>query len=160
MSLTAAASRAPVASNRLERGVFMVVAAGWGAVLCLILSHSIFVTNDSLNNYAHVAYISDRLWSAHELPLKMPVLAHGEAIAFPYAFIPWLTAAIIHPLLGDWTVTLWLVVGFAGLMVSMRLALPELRGPLVWALLLLNPVLIEAVLLGQLPFVWAAALLF
>jgi hypothetical protein len=158
--LTAVEVRPHLAANRPGRGVFMIVAAGWSVVLCLVLSHSIFVTNDSLNNYAHVAYISDRLWSAHEIPLNMPVLAHGEGFAFPYAFIPWLTAAVVRPLLGDWTVTLWLVVGFLGLIFAMRLALPELRGPVVWALLLLNPVMIEAVLLGQLPFVWASALLF
>lgn len=125
-----------------------------------MLSHSVFVTNDSLSNYAHVWYASDQIWKAHSFPFHMTVLEHGDAYAFPYAFLPWVTAALLRPLFGDWVVTLWLVVGFAGVVGTTWWAFPELRGAWWTALLLANPMLVEAVLLGQLPFLWAAALLF
>src|ERR1041384_6150237 len=95
--------------------VFALVSIAWLVVLTLILSHSLFVTNDSVSNYAHVWYVSDRFWSGHGIPLHMPVLGHGSAYAFPYAFLPWFSAALVRPLLGDWAVTLWLVLGFVGL---------------------------------------------
>jgi len=126
----------------------------------MTLSHRVFVTNDSLSNYIHVWYVAERLWHGHGIPLRMPVLAHGDAYAFPYAFVPWLTAALVRPLLGDWTVTLWLVGGFLGLLAAQWWAFPELRSAWWQALLLLNPMLVEAPLLGQLPFIWATAMLF
>ena len=138
----------------------LAVSVGWAFMLALVLRHSIFVTNDSLNNYAHVWYISDRLWHGHGVPLHMPVLAHGEAYAFPYAFIPWFSAALLRPLFGDWTVTLWLVLGFLGTVAAMWWAFPEVRGGWWFALLLIEPMLVESVLLGQLPFLWGTAFLF
>jgi hypothetical protein len=135
-------------------------AAAWAVGLAMVLWHRLFVTNDSLNNYAHVWYISDQLWQAHRLPLHMPMLGHGDAFAFPYAFVPWTTAAVLRPLFGDWTVTLWLVLGFVGVVAAMWWAFPELREGWWPALLLLNPMLVETVILGQLPFLWAAAFLF
>jgi hypothetical protein len=70
------------------------------------------------------------------------------------------TCALVYPLLGDWAVTLWLVLGFLCFFVAVLWALPELRKPLPIALLLLNPAMIEVPLLGQLPFAWATAMLF
>ena len=145
-----------------QSGLFALAAAaiGWAVILALVLRHSIFVTNDSLNNYAHVWYVSDRLWHGHGVPLHMPVLAHGEAYAFPYGFIPWFSAALVRPLFGDWTVTLWLVAGFLGTVAAMWWAFPEVRDRWWFALLLIEPMLVESVLLGQLPFLWATAFLF
>src|ERR1041385_5394036 len=113
-------------STALSAGecVLVMVSLAWTAVLVLILSHSLFVTNDSLNNYVHVWYASDRLWHGHGIPFHMPVLGHGKALAFPYAFLPWLSAALVRPLLGDWTVTLWLVLGFLGLVGATLWAFP------------------------------------
>src|SRR5439155_16329773 len=87
-------------------------------------------------------------------------LGHGAAFAFPYAFLPWFSAALVRPLFGDWVVTLWLVLGFLGLVTAIWWALPELRDGWSFAFVLLNPMLVEAPLLGQLPFLWAAAFLF
>lgn len=138
----------------------LATAMAWIAVLMMILTHDVFVTNDSLNNYIHVWYVAERLWSGHGLPLRMPVLGHGQAFAFPYAFIPWASAALLRPLFGDWIVTLWLVVGFAGVVSAQWWAFPELRSAWWPALLLVNPMLVESPLLGQLPFLWATAMLF
>ena len=126
----------------------------------MILAHKIFVTNDSISNYIHVWYIADRLYGGHGVPLRMPVLGHGDAYAFPYGFIPWMTAALLRPLFGDWVVTLWLVAGALGVIGAQWWAFPELRGGWWTALLLANPMLVEGPLLGQLPFLWAVAMLF
>lgn len=136
-----------------------LTAAAWVVVLSAILVHPVFVTNDSISNYIHVWYVADRFWRGHGLPVYMPVLGHGDAFAFPYGFIPWFSAALLHPILGDWIVTLWLVGGFVGVVAAQWWAFPELRRQWWPALLLVNPMLVEAPLLGQLPFLWAAAML-
>ena len=138
----------------------VAVCLAWAGILGAILAHAVFVTNDSLSNYVHVWYVADRLWGGHGIPLKMPVLGHGDALAFPYAFVPWLSAAIVRPVLGDWTVTLWLVLGFAGTASATLWAFPELRRGWWAATVLVNPILVEAPILGQLPFLWATAFLF
>jgi hypothetical protein len=136
------------------------VTAAWAAGLALVLSHRVYVTNDSLSNYIHVWYVADRFWHGHGIPLHMPLLGHGEAYAFPYGFVPWFSAALLRPLFGDWIVTLWLVLGLLGVAATQWWAFPELRGAWWTALLLANPMLVEGVLLGQLPFLWSVAMLF
>ena len=138
----------------------LATCAAWAAALALILGHRIFVTNDSLNNYIHVWYAADRIWHGHGVPLHMPVMGHGDAFAFPYGFLPWFTAALLRPVFGDWIVTLWLVAGFLAVAGTMWWAFPELRGGWWFAILLVEPMLVEAPLLGQLPFLWATAMLF
>jgi hypothetical protein len=139
--------------------VAVVVALGWVVILALILTHALFVSQDSISNYAHVWYVSQRLWHGHGIPLHMPVLGHGRAYAFPYAFLPWLTAALVRPVLGDWAVTLWLVVGSVALAVATFYAFPELRRGWWAAAVLANPALVVAAIVGQLPFAWAGAFL-
>ena len=137
--------------------VLLVLAAAWVAGCLAILSHRIFVTNDSLSNYVHVWYVADVFWHGGGIPFHFPELGHGSALAFPYGFLPWFTAALFRPVLGDWVVTLWLVAGGAGTVAAAVWAFPELRKPLPLALFLANPFMVEAVLLGQLPFLWATA---
>ncbi|MBI2723504.1 MAG: hypothetical protein HYX50_00435 [Chloroflexi bacterium] len=137
-----------------------LTATAWAIGIAMLLAHRIFVTNDSLSNYIHVWYVAERFWHGHGVPIRMPVLGHGDALAFPYAFIPWMSAALVRPLLGDWVVTLWLAVGAIGLVAAQWWAFPELRGGWWTAMLLANPILVEAPLLGQLPFLWATAMLF
>src|SRR5262249_45403641 len=79
--------------------------------------------------------------------------------AFPYAFIPWISAALLRPLLGDWVVTLWLVVGTIGLIAATFWAFPELRRGWWAAAVLVNPALVVASIIGQLPFLWGASML-
>jgi hypothetical protein len=134
-------------------------AAGWSFELSRVLRHRLFVSNDTAINYAHVWFISDRLWHRHSLPLHMSVLGHGSAFTFPYGFVPWLTAGIVRPLFGDWTVTLWLVLGVVGLIVGPFVAFPELRRGWWPAAVLANPALMAAAFIGQVPFSWAASLL-
>jgi hypothetical protein len=144
---------------RAGRVVAAVVVAVWAFVLALILRHSLFVSHDSISNYGHVWWVSERLWSGHGIPLHMPVIGHGKAFAFPYGFLPWFTASLFRPLLGDWVVTLWLVLGFLGLVAAMFWAFPEVRHGWWAAIALVNPTLVIAPIIGQLPFIWASALL-
>jgi hypothetical protein len=136
-----------------------IVGAGWAVVLLLILRHAVFVSDDSISNYGHVWFVSDRIWRLHHLPWAMPVIGHGKALAFPYAFIPWSSAALLRPLLGDWVVTLWLVVGTIGLIAATFWAFPELRRGWWAAAVLVNPALVVASIIGQLPFLWGASML-
>jgi len=136
-----------------------IVGVGWAAVLLLILRHAVFVSDDSISNYGHVWYVSDRIWRYHHVPWSMPVIGHGKALAFPYAFIPWISAALLRPLLGDWVVTLWLVVGTIGLIAATFWAFPELRRGWWAAAVLVNPALVVASIIGQLPFLWGASML-
>lgn len=155
-------SVAPAAVRAFDAGTIAlaVVGTAWAVGLGLILTHGLYVTNDSLSNYIHVWYVAERLWQGHGVPLHMPVLGHGDAFAFPYGFIPWFSAALLRPVFGDWIVTLWLVVGALGVIATQWWAFPELRGTWWTALLLADPMLVESPLLGQLPFLWATAMLF
>jgi len=153
-----ATKRNPI--ERFERVLCGALALAWAAGLVVVLTHTVFVTNDSLSNYAHVWYVSKVLAAGHGLPFHFPLIGHGDALAYPYAFIPWTTAAFLHPVLGDWVTTLWLVVGGVGLIVATLWAFPEVRNARGIVILLANPLMVEAVLLGQLPFLWAAAFWF
>jgi hypothetical protein len=136
----------------------IALAIAWLVVLGTILSHRIFVSSDTISNYAHVWFVSRVMVRTHGIPYHMAIIGHGQGLAFPYAFLPWVTAALLRPWLGDWVVTLWLVVGSIGLIGTTFWAFPELRRGWWWiALVLANPFLIVAPVLGQLPFVWAMA---
>ena len=136
-----------------------MLTAAWVAILGRILAHRIFVTHDSLISYAHVWWIESRLWHGHGVPWNMPVLGHGTALTFPYGSLPWLAAAVLWPVLGEWSVTLVLVVGAVLLVAATFWAAPELRRPWPAVVVLANPVLVAAPLSGQLPFLWGSALL-
>jgi hypothetical protein len=144
----------------LGRVVLGVVAAGWVVVLAAVARRPLYVSHDSISNYAHIWYVSEQLRHGRGLPLHLPMLAQGKALAFPYAFIPWTSAALLRPLLGDWVVTVWLVGGFVTLVWLIVWALPELRRAWSVAIVLVNPALVMALLVGQIPFIWATALLF
>jgi hypothetical protein len=141
------------------RTVTAIIAIVWVVVLALILRHRVFVSHDSISNYGHVWWVSDQLWGGDGLPFRMPVIGHGKAFAFPYGFLPWFTASLFYPLFGDWVVTLWLVLGFLGLVLAMFWAFPEIRRGWWAATALVNPALVIAPIIGQLPFIWASAML-
>jgi hypothetical protein len=153
------ANRGSSAITRVGDGVALALCLAWLAALALLVRHRLIVSHDTMINYAHVWYVSQRLWDGHGIPFRMPVLGHGQAFAFPYGVAPWLTAAVARPLAGDWIVTLWIVLGIAGLLVATFLAFPELRRGWWAATLLINPALVAAAAIGQMPFTWGAALL-
>src|SRR5258708_235590 len=136
---------------------FLVVA--WIVVLALYLRHSIVLSHDILNNHVHVWYLARDPWHHGPLPWHMPVLAHGDAYAYPYGFVNWTTAAVVWPLFGDWTVTLWTAFGAIGCVFATFTAFPELRRGWWAAAVLANPATLEALLFGQQSFAWGAMLL-
>ena len=89
----------------------------------------------------------------------MPVLAHGDAYAYPYGFVNWTTAALVWPLFGNWVVTLWTAIGVVGCIVATFVAFPELRRGWWAAAVLANPAILEALLFGQQSFAWGSMLL-
>ncbi len=129
----------------------------------MILRHRLFVSDDSMSNYAHVWFIAKTLRHAHHLPWAMPGLGHGRALAYPYAFVPWTGAAVTWLAVGEWAVTLWLVLGAGLTIVATFLAFPELRpsraGAQWTAAALVNPALVTSLWFGQLPFLWAVGFL-
>jgi len=165
MTLTAATASGVDGSASFEvetrggRRAKRVMIVFWSIILVLLLRHREVISSDTLSNYIHVWFVADRLWHGHGLPFHMPVLAHGQALAFPYGFIPWMFAVLLWPLMGEWSVTLALGVGFVGLVVATFWAFPELRRGWWAAATLVNPGLVEGLLLGQLPFLWAATML-
>jgi hypothetical protein len=149
----------PVAEASGGRTAFALTVAGWAIVLAAVLRHRVYVSHDSLSNYAHVWYVATRMRHRHGIPLRMPVLARGQAYAFPYAFVPWLSGAVVWMVVGEWAVTLWLVTGGVALGLALLWALPELGRGWWAATALVNPVFVLSVIVGQLPFLWGAALL-
>jgi hypothetical protein len=143
----------------VRRIVLVAVLLVWGGMLALILRHPIFVAHDSISNYGHVWYVQDRIWHDGVLPFSMPVIGHGDAFAFPYGFIPWVTAALLWPVLGSWGVTLWFVLGTVALIAATFWAFPELREGWWPAAVLVNPALVIAPIMGEMPFIWAMAML-
>ena len=135
------------------------VSLAWLVVLALIVSRRIFVSHDTISNYSHVWYVAREIWHHQNLPFHMPVIGHGQAYAFPYGFLPWFVGAVLYPLLGDWGVTFLIVVGAVTLITSTFVAFPELRSGFGPVVVLLNPSVIGAVVIGQLPYLWAASLL-
>ena len=142
--------------GRIARGVFVAL---WAAILVLLLRHREIISSDTLSNYVHVWWVAENVWHGHGVPFHMAVLAGGRALTFPYAFLPWMLAALLWPLMGEWSVTVVLGVGFLALVATTFWAFPELRRGWWAAAVLANPGLVEGLLLGQLPFLWASAML-
>lgn len=129
----------------------------WAALLVGIVRQPVFLTTDMVSNHVHIWYVAEQLWHDHRLPMHMPVLASGEAYAFPYAMLPWIVGALLWPLGGDRVVTAMLVAGALATVAATYWALPRLRRGWWAVAVLVNPSLVVSVMLGQLPFLWAAA---
>ncbi|HEV3227281.1 MAG TPA: hypothetical protein VGZ52_10615 [Acidimicrobiales bacterium] len=145
--------------TRAARNTKYALISAWAVILVLLLRHREVISSDTLSNYIHVWFVADRFWHGHGLPFRMPVLAHGQALAFPYGFIPWMFAVLLWPIMGEWSVTLTLGIGFVGLVLATFWAFPELRRGWWAVAVLVNPAFVEGLLLGQLPFLWAATML-
>jgi hypothetical protein len=141
------------------RVVVALLVAAWIVVLVLYLRHTIVLSSDNINNHVHVWYIAHDIWHHARLPWHMPVLAHGDAYAYPYGFVNWTTAALLWPLFGNWVVTLWTAIGVIGCIVATFVAFPELRRGWWAAAVLANPAILEALLFGQQSFAWGSMLL-
>jgi len=137
-----------------------VVAGLAAVVLVMMLTHAFYLGDDSAHSYAHVWYLSESLFEHGEWPMHVSQLENGDAVMFPYGFIPWVPDAILRPVLGDWVVTLSMVAGVVFLLVAMCRFRPALRNPLLFALVLLNPLLWNGVTQFQLATVWAFAFFF
>src|SRR5262249_39142688 len=159
-AMTADATPGSPRLSRFSRRALLVVGAAWAAVLGVMLTHSVFISHDSMSNYSHVWWVAEQLRDGQGLPFRMPVIGHGEALTFPYGFLPWVVAGVLSLAFGDWAVTLLIVLGFVALVAAMFWAIPEIRHGWWAVAALLNPTLVMAPIIGQLPFLWAMAFLF
>jgi hypothetical protein len=146
------------ASQALAAGVVAALAAAWVVLLASYLRHAIVLSADSVNNHVHVWYVARDLWHHGRLPWRMPVLASGDAYAYPYGFVNWTTAALFWPLFGNWTVTLWTALGAVGCIVATFTAFPELRRGWWAAGVLASSAIVESLLFGQQSFAWGSML--
>lgn len=149
----------PGPTDPFARIALWATGAAWAVVLVLIAARPIFITHDSLSNNVHIRWLSDRLWGGDGIPLHIGTLANGEALSLPYGSVPWITASWFFPILGDRVVGIWMVLGVLGTIAATFWAFPNLRRGWWAVAVLLNPALVISPLLGQLPFLWSAALL-
>ena len=125
-----------------------------------LLVHRLFLGNDSIHSYAHVWYISEQLFDHAELPLRISLLDSGRAIAFPYAFAPYLISAVLFQLFGDWAVTLMMAVAVVGVVWAAGLARPIVRDPWLLLIFVINPFFIDAVFSFQFASLWSILFFF
>ncbi|HEX5370113.1 MAG TPA: glycosyltransferase [Dehalococcoidia bacterium] len=121
-----------------------------------VLAHPLFLANDSMEHYSHVWYIAQQLFHQGRLPLHVALLDGGRATTFPYGFVPYLVSAALYPLLGDWAVTLLMVLGVLALVWSAGLARPSMRNPWLLLIFVANPFFIDALFSFQFASVWSA----
>ncbi len=136
------------------------------AVLALVfisadmLINPLFLASDSMHSYAHVWYISEQLFHHASLPLRIGLLDSGRAATFPYALPVYLVGAVLYPLLGDWAVTMLMVVAVVGTVWTAGLVRPVLRDPWFLLLFLLNPLFIDAIYGFQFASLWSTVFFF
>lgn len=148
-------------------------ARGWGALilpasvvsltvvaLLMMLVHPFYLGDDSAHSYAHVWYLSQAIFEHGQWPWHVSQLEDGQAVMFPYGFIPWLPDAILYPVFGDWGVTLSMVAGVVLMLVAVCRFRPAMRTPALFAIFLLNPLFWNGVTQFQLTTFWAFAFFF
>ena len=142
--------------------VFAPVCIGaiWVAVLVAMVAHPTFISDDSAESYAHVWYLARALFTLHEWPFHVALLANGQAIMFPYGWVPWVPDALLYPAFGNAAVTFSMALGVVLLVVSVLVYLPALREARLLALFLLNVQLWNSVTQFELPTIWALSLAF
>lgn len=133
----------------------LAVVALLAVMAASVLQRSLFVTNDSMQHYSHAWWISDQLFHHASLPLHFDLVDAGDAMTFPYGFVPYLTAAVLRLPLGDWAVTLLMVTGWLGIVWAAGMARHQLRDPWLALLFVLNPFFIDALYSFQFAAVWA-----
>ncbi len=152
--------RAPNLPRPVVYGFPAALFGAWLVVLALMLAKTVYLGTDSMNNYAHVWYLQERLFEFGEFPRHVHLLDNGRALAFPYGLVPWTAGALLYPVLGDWAVTLLMVVGVVGVVVAGALVRPAMRDPWLLALFVLNPFFVDAVLVFQFSFIWSTLFFF
>jgi hypothetical protein len=138
----------------------------WGGLLgvafmcAVILSKPFFLGSDSAHHYSHVWYISDQIFHHARLPLHIPYLESGKALAFPYGVAPYIATAIPYRVFGDWAVTASMVAGVVFYGYAATRARPVLRDPRLLALIYVNTFLIEGIVSFQFAFIWSCGFFF
>jgi UDP-N-acetylglucosamine---dolichyl-phosphate N-acetylglucosaminyltransferase len=125
-----------------------------------LLIHPLFLGDDSVHNYAHVWYISEQLFQHGHIPMHIRLLDGGRAVTFPYGFVPYLVGALLFRLFDNFSVTLLMAIGVAGMIWTAGLVRPSMRNPWFILLAVLNPFFIDAVYAFQFASVWCVVFFF
>ena len=137
-----------------------IVVALSAIALLLVLTKSFYLGDDSAHSYAHVWYLSEAIFTHHQWPWHVSQLENGKAVMFPYGIIPWLPDALLYPILGEWVVTLSMVVGVLLMLAGVVHFRPAMRSPVLFAIFLLNPLLWNGITQFQLTTMWSFAFFF
>jgi hypothetical protein len=125
-----------------------------------LLTHPLFLADDSMHSYAHIWYISQQLFHHARIPLRISLLDSGRAVTFPYAFAPYLAGAILFRLFDNFAVTLMMAIGMAGMVWAAGLVRPVMRDPWFILLFVANPFFIDAVYAFQFATIWSTLFFF
>ncbi len=87
-----------------------------------VLAHGLFLANDSMEHYRHIWYLSEQL--SITAACHCTYVDSGKAMIFPYGIVPYLVAAALYQVLGDWAVTLFMVAGVLAMVWAAGLARP------------------------------------
>jgi glycosyltransferase involved in cell wall biosynthesis len=158
--VTAGRTAPPGIGRRTAYWLPLAVFLSLAAVLLLVASKTIFLGDDSVNNYLHVWYLKDQIVDHARFPIHAAPLDGGQASALPYGGVPWMAAALLWIVLGERAVTLLFVTGIVALLWSAGVARRVMRDP--WFLLpfVINPFLVDAIFSFQFAFVWSAVFFF
>jgi hypothetical protein len=120
-----------------------------------LLTNPVFLAYDSMQSYSHIWFVSDQIFHHASLPLRISLLDGGYAATFPYGFVPFLTGAMLFPVLGNWTVVLMMAFVMLGTIWAAALVRPAIRNPWLLLLFIMNPFYIDAVYAFQFVTLWS-----
>lgn len=141
--------------------VAWVLALTFFAVLMgMVGVKSIYLGNDSINNYARVWYLHRLIFEEHSFDWHVRYLLGGHALTLPYGVVPWLATVPFFHLIGDRAVTLSFLAGVLFYFFAATRARPALADPRLLAIMALSSLLIESMLAFQYSFIWSAGFFF
>ena len=120
----------------------------------------VFLGYDSIGNYVHTWYISQKIFAEHYLPLHITSLDSGNGLALPYGAFPWTIGAILYHFISNRAVTLMMFFSVFALLWAVNIAKLKFN-PWLVAIYVTTPAFLhEGILSFQLPFYWAATFIF
>ena len=115
----------------------------------------IYLGLDAAGHYVRIWFIHEQLFTTGLPPLTNTSLEGGNAVAYPYGFLPYTVTAVLFHLINDRAVAIMMVAGLVSLITVAGLTRLKKDLVLVAAFVAFIP-LIEGLLSFQFVFFWAA----
>jgi len=153
--------QAALRTHALLATLAWVLALTFFAVLMgMVGVKSIYLGNDSINNYARVWYLHRLIFQEHTFDWHFRLLLNGQALTLPYGVVPWLATVPFFHLIGDRAVTFSFLAGVLFYFFAATRARPALADPRLLAIMALSSLLIESMLAFQYSFIWSSGFFF